>query len=369
MQSPRWREIADDLSFEISTGKYGPGDQLPSAAALAEATSVSRLTANRALEELQRQGAVVRDGRRGTVVAPRAKRRTGRIALIVDQIDHIQNFPRPELLAGIHDGLGDEFNLLLCDAKADPKREIDLLNQMADECDGILCWSTDGSRAGEAMNRLRAKGIPLVLLDRIPDGALADAVVPDSVNATREALEYLIAEGHTRIALFTFDKPDVSTVVERCSTYEAIMAEHGLETNGLVRKFAPSLEVSDRAYFDQAVSDALFAMARSENPVTAVLCIQDLIGYAVLAGAENLGLEIPNQLEVVTFNDWPPIWLRRPWQAHRITILPEQMGSKAIELLRAQIDGQSTEHGTYRIPAKFVAVDGLFSSDSIRTQS
>lgn len=365
MNTPRWREIAEELQEQIARGKYLPGDHLPTSAALAEQTGVSKLTAHKALEALQRQGIVTRDGRRGTIVNTPKKGKVGRIALILDQIDFLYSFPRPELLDGIHQGLGEDYNLVLCDSKASDQREIDLLAKMADECDGILCWPTDHSKSATTINAIRAKGVPLVLLDRIPEAARAHAVVPDSVTATQQAIEYLVKQGHQRIAVFTFDKPEVSTVVERIATYEKCMADHGLDTSGLIRKFAPSLEVSERAYFDQAVSDTLVASVKSREPITAVLCIQDLFGAVILEKAEELGIELMSDLEVVTFNDWQPSWLRKPWQAHRIAIHPEDMGAKAIEILLEQIQEGRQEPTTHRISARFIAAESLLVPDTI----
>jgi len=367
MKDSRWRAIAEKYRAEIESGRLPAGERIPSSTSLAELEDVSRLTAHRAVEELQRLGLVTRDGRRGTVVLPRKRATTGRIALILDQVDYEHSFPRPELLGGIHAGLGEDYSLVICDSKANPAREIELLNKMAEETDGILCWPTDDSRAASAINDLAARGVPLVLLDRVPRGAKAHAVVSDSVTATRQAMEFLLERGHRRIALLTFDKPDVTTVTERCGTFEAILDERELGAPDLIRRFPTSLEVSERAYFDQAVCDALFRLVRSPEPATAVLCVQDLFGVAALECAAAMDMKIPDELEVVTFNDWPPAWLRRPWQAHRIVVQPDEMGRAAIASLRTQIARKSGEPEVHRIHAKFIAADRALTTSSEST--
>ncbi len=359
MTKPRWREIADDLLGQIEEGTYAPGSKLPTSTQLAVQTGVSRLTAHKALEELQRTGLVSRAGRRGTIVLKRDKPRTGRIALIFDQIDFVQNFPRPELLDGIHAGLGADYDLLICDSKASPDREKELLERMAVTTDGIICWPTGDDRTAETLNGLIQNKTPMVLLDRIPGNVQADSILTDSVSATRQAAEFLIARGHKRVGLLTFDKPEVSTVNERCGTFERIMAEHGFSAPDLVRRFPSSLEVTDRAHFSQVFQDALFALLHRPSPATAVLCVQDLLGVAVLKFAEEMDLRIPNDLEIVTFNDWPPHWLGRPWQAHRIAVQPGDMGRMAIRRLRAQIDGEAGELGIHHIPTMFIPADSL----------
>ncbi len=362
MSKARWREIADELLEKIEGGLYQTGSRLPTSSQLAEQSGVSLVTAHRALEELQRAGIVNRAGRRGTTVAKREKKRTGRIALIVDQIDFAQNFPRPELMAGIHAGLGTDYSLDICDSKASVDREIELLNRMAGDSDGILCWPTGDDATVDTIKTLVSKGTPLVLLDRVPGDVQADAVLTDSVSATRQAAEFLIHRGHRRVGLLTFDKPKVSTVVERCGTFEEIMREHEILSPELVRKFPASLEVQDRDHFAQVFNDALFTLLNGPSPATAVLCVQDLLGVAVLKYAEDAGLRIPDDLEIVTFNDWPPHWLGRPWQAHRIAVQPGDMGQAAISRLLAQIDGEAGELKAHHIPTVFIPADSLVAS-------
>jgi DNA-binding LacI/PurR family transcriptional regulator len=357
-----WRKIADDLLAKLDNGEYSVGEKLPTSYQLAEQCGVSLVTAHKALEELQRAGVVIRSGRRGTVVVKRERPKTGRIAFIVDQIDFALNFPRPELLAAIHEKLGSEYNLVICDSKASVRREIELLDQMAEEADGILCWPTGQEAAGPTMSRLIAKGVPLVLLDRVPSGVRADVVLTDSASATREAAEFLIERGHRRIGLLTFDKPEVSTVVERCGTFAAIMSEYDIAAPDLVRRLPATLEVQDREHFPQVIDDALFALLNGPSPATAVLCVQDILGVAVLKYTEKFDLKIPEDLEIVTFNDWPPHWLGRPWQAHRIAVQPSDMGSAAMNRLLAQIKGKAGELGPHHIPTVFVPADSLVAS-------
>ena len=362
MRAARWREIADDLLREIEEGVYQVGSRLPTSSQLAEQTGVSLVTAHKALEDLQRSGVVTRAGRRGTTVSKRDRKKTGRIALIFDQIDFALMFPRTELLAAIHEGLGTDYNVLICDSKSSPAREQALLNQMAEETDGIICWPIGDGSTATTVDSLLSKRFPVVLLDRTLGSVPVDAVLTDSVSATRRSAEFLLERGHRRVALLTFDKPKISTVIERCGTFERIMAEHGLVSPDLVRRLPASLEVEDRAHFGQVVNDALFALLNGASPATAVFCVQDILGLAVLKYADEAGLRIPEDIEIVTFNDWPPHWLKRPWQAHRIAVQPGDMGEAAVLRLLAQMNGTADDLGPHFIPTVFIPADSLVGS-------
>lgn len=63
---PAWRQIAEWLKSEISSGRLAPGDRLPSEVDLAAALGVSRMTLRAGLAPLERSGLVRREhGRKG----------------------------------------------------------------------------------------------------------------------------------------------------------------------------------------------------------------------------------------------------------------------------------------------------------------
>jgi GntR family phosphonate transport system transcriptional regulator len=57
-RTPPWQQIAATLREEITEGRYGPDDRLPSVAEIAAAWSVNRKTANKALKALAAEGLI-----------------------------------------------------------------------------------------------------------------------------------------------------------------------------------------------------------------------------------------------------------------------------------------------------------------------
>jgi len=66
---PRYRQLKELIIGQISAGELRPRDRVPSENQLVDATGVSRMTANRALRELKREGYVDRVAGVGTFVA------------------------------------------------------------------------------------------------------------------------------------------------------------------------------------------------------------------------------------------------------------------------------------------------------------
>jgi GntR family histidine utilization transcriptional repressor len=66
---PRYQQVKDLIIDRITSGELRPSDRVPSENELVESTGVSRMTANRALSELTREGYVERRAGSGTYVA------------------------------------------------------------------------------------------------------------------------------------------------------------------------------------------------------------------------------------------------------------------------------------------------------------
>jgi len=69
-QTPLYLEIKNSIASAIRAGQLRPGDRVPSEAELVESFGVSRMTANRALREMQAAGLLVHEAGKGSFVAP-----------------------------------------------------------------------------------------------------------------------------------------------------------------------------------------------------------------------------------------------------------------------------------------------------------
>ena len=84
---PRYQQLKDMIIERISTGELKPLERVPSENELVETMNVSRMTANRALRELNDEGYVERIAGRGTFVADlRARSHALEVHNIADEI-------------------------------------------------------------------------------------------------------------------------------------------------------------------------------------------------------------------------------------------------------------------------------------------
>jgi DNA-binding GntR family transcriptional regulator len=70
-RSGKFERVRDHLRPQIEQNKFAPGERLPTHAELAKQFRINKMTVNRAMRELARQGLVVQRQGRGTYVADR----------------------------------------------------------------------------------------------------------------------------------------------------------------------------------------------------------------------------------------------------------------------------------------------------------
>ncbi|HLV80143.1 MAG TPA: GntR family transcriptional regulator [Chthonomonadaceae bacterium] len=352
MYTPHWKKIADSIRADISAGKLSTGEALLSETELAEQWKVSRGTAHRAMHELQRSGLVVRKRRAGTFVAESRKPRLGQIAVLI----HTGDFLEQEYLSGIRAGLPDEYDLLFCNVHCDYTREAQTLERLAASTDGILCIPTCDPHNTDQLNALIESGTRIVFLDCMPDGVDADAVLSDNYGGTREALQFLVARGHRRIAHFTVNRMAISSLRERYDAYREVMIEQGAtDIYRWVREFPYDVTTRDPVHPSQAIQDALFTLMHSPERPTAIFCAHDYILSAVLQACQTLGLAVPEDLEIVSFNDCPPFVPYLPGNVHRIVQRAHEMGQIAAERLHRRLRGETDPPEIARLAPLFYA--------------
>ena len=271
------------------------------------------------------------------------------------------------MIAGLQEGLGETFSVICraCKQDSNPdddsvyKEEARLLYKLSADTDGIVIYPTAHPHNTPILQKL-ADTKNLVVLDRIPAGLEADCVVSDNFEVTYRAIQTLISRGHRRIGFFSFRKPSFSTVTERFCAYEKALAEADISSSRRYVRWVPRELDTSAEGMSQAVYDSLFTLVRQSEPITALFCVQDSFAAATLHACEEMQIQVPDDLEIATFNDWPPMMLRQPWQTHRIVQNSYGIGLAAGQILARRIAGDKEERSVHKVRADFyVAGAGL----------
>jgi LacI family transcriptional regulator len=186
--------------------------------------------------------------------------------------------------------LGQDRHALIVDASNDPEVEASLASQLVDKrVDALIVLPVDP--AAEHWAQIAERTVLISVGDGLPGAATAAEVVFDNETGVSDALRQLADAGHRRIAVMT---PIAAATPDRPAevVVHRIAAELGLRT---------SMHRSPHD-LDGAAAVARQALT-GDDPPTAFFALADSMAYGVYAAARELGLNVPEQLSVLGFDD------------------------------------------------------------------
>ena len=243
---PKHLAISRKLLADISSGKYGPGDRLPSETQLVKTFRVSRPTIARGLQDLEAEGLIERRAGSGTYVrtTPAVPPSLRQLALLIPGLGNTEIF---ELISG---ELASQARVhgysLLWGSSTAPRADADPSIEHATElCEQFIARRVSGvffapfelTHEKEGASRrlaeaLRQAGIPVVFLDRdvlpFPIRSDFDVVGIDNIAGGFLLADHLVKLGCKRIA-FVARPNSAPTVDARIAGAREALVRHGLE--------------------------------------------------------------------------------------------------------------------------------------------
>jgi LacI family transcriptional regulator len=240
-----------------------------------------------------------------------------------------------DVARGVEDAVQDSGGVvLLGNSAGSPLRERRYLDLFEEQrVRGVLI-----APCGEAsidFSGLQRLGIPVVFLDRYPDGAPFSSVTVDDLTGGRLAGEHLLSHGHRRLA-FVGGPSSLRQVTDRRAGVErAVTDAHDGEVSLLV---VSTPELTTDA--GREAAEELVALPTQNRP-TGVVAGNDLVAIGMLQGLLRHGLRVPEDVAVVGYDDIefaasaavPLSSVRQP---------REELGRTGARLLQEQIAAAAT---------------------------
>ena len=152
------------------------------------------------------------------------------------------------------------------------------------------------SENNELTRELAAIGCRYVRVSYGPLDVPERMVATNDRLAVREAADYLVSLGHTRIGFITGPSGFMSAGERRVGFTEALKA-HGL-------KLDPGYMVEGGYTYESGVAGANLLLSRRPRP-TAIFAGNDEMAAGAYRSAHKLGLRIPEDLSIIGFDDGP----------------------------------------------------------------
>jgi len=197
------------------------------------------------------------------------------------------------------------------------------------------------------LDELVRRGIPTVLIDRVPDetrpGIDAIGVINDEPNAL--LVDHLATHGHRRIATIT-SRPGLATTEERLAGYWA-----GLERNGLPPD--PELAQVGLDSTGDHTADAVDRLLSLPAPPSAIVLGNNQVTISTMAALRNRHLEVPRDIVLVAFDDFSWADFFHP----RLTAIRQpvdELGDRAVTMLLSRIQDRDQPSRHLRLEPTFV---------------
>jgi GntR family transcriptional regulator of arabinose operon len=308
VRKPRHREVFETLLREIASGKFQPGDRLPTEAELAKTFSASRSTIARAMRDLKGRGLLSRQRGGGTHIA---RNDGNRIALFT---------PFAQSAAGLG-FIGGSIHAHLSDLASRREDHLrlqlvgatngDLLEQMLAATRaliergiaGVFYYPVELPKATSHYNlvvveKLQSAGVAVVCVDRdivsFPERSQLPLITYDNRRGGYLLTDHLIKRGCKRIVFI--GSPYVSSAAsDRMRGYRDALEDNGLHVDRELIH-GKNLEDLDAGFCQKLIK---------ETKADAIVCKMD--HYAALVGRHlmGMGLKIGKDVMLAGFDDEP----------------------------------------------------------------
>lgn len=361
----------------ILSGELPPGSRLPTERELEALFKVSRITASRALRELELEGYILRRKGSGSYVteggwkAPGetgARPGTGReslkealsfISLVIPLGDKFSH----EVFEGIEEVARRRGSFVTFhDSSFDTDREKAIVEDvLAKGARGVILYPSSEIANLDLLSGLLIGKFPFVVMDRRVPGLDTPLVSVDNREGFRAVTRHLLELGHRRIAFVGSSVQRISSEMERYRGFCQAHVEAGVplprrhlfleeERDAIPPEFLPDEREESREA--QYFLRLLEGLDPGERP-TAIAAVNDFTARELLQAASRLGLSVPGDYSISGFDDLsfashlsvPLTTVRQP---------AADLGKAAAELLFALLDGSVAGTPERIIPSTLV---------------
>lgn len=342
-----YKRVYEALSEAITQGTYAVGDRLPSEAELSKQFEVSPITVKRALELLRTDGMIMRRPRIGTVVTsatpttatvrvtPEPARDSTLIGCVLTSFDGTFG---NKIIEGILAETGAGTHVVIKRSGGDLAEEDACIRALVDAgVDGLILLPSSSEYIPPAALELVAKKFPVVIIDRIFDGIPVSAVCSDNAAGGRAATEHLLELGHQTIG-FVSSTSHVSSSDDRRSGYiHAHAMNHlPLENRAELRTIGSTVPGSSETAEDDIAR--LVEFVQQHPDITGYVAAEYNIALMLREACDRLGLDVPADISIVCFDHPDAFFDTRMFRYTHIRQAQHELGVKAIESVRRQID-------------------------------
>ncbi|MHA7842335.1 MAG: LacI family DNA-binding transcriptional regulator [Winogradskyella sp.] len=185
-------------------------------------------------------------------------------------------------------------------------------------------------------NETMSQGMPIVMFDRVVSDINCDKVIVDDLNGAKNAVEKLIENKCKSIALIT-TKDYVSVGKLRTQGYLDALENHKIQPKAeLILKIDDTLDYESNL---EALEHEIEQLFKSNDEIDGIFAVNELYALSAMKVARKLGLDIPNDIQVIGFTDGVLSKHSTP-SLTTVSQHAQQMGEIAADLLISKLENK-----------------------------
>src|SRR6478735_7919561 len=301
-EAPKYQQVYAALRRDIESGRWKPGDRLPTEADLVRTFHASRITVGRAVRDLQAAGLVERRAGSGTFVRSQPKSAGLSFGLLIPDLGDTEIF-EPICQGMMASPLAAEHALVwgsITTTGSKPDDAWRLCRQYIERrVSGVFFAPLELAAERDDVNARIARalddaGIPVVLLDRTvvpyPRRGHHDLVGIDNRRAGYVITEHLLRLGSRRIAFMAMRNAAATVDAREAGYREALYTWQAPMERSLVHRLEPSDSAEVRAVMEA-------------HAVDAIVCANDRTASRLMPTLLRLGYNVPGDVRIVGIDD------------------------------------------------------------------
>ena len=225
-----YETIKDYLKKLIQENKNVPNYKLPSENQLAMRFSTTRMTAKRAISELQEEGLLYRIHGKGSFItaAPAQGTDVPVNEFICMLLPNLESHFILELIAGARQYLKPfGYHLLIMSESEEELRTFNLIKRIVNlNIKGIIVFPNSRAHYNKDLLLLALNKFPVVFVDRTLHDFDISSVTSDHINIGRRGIQFLIDKGCQNIGFISMPREDSSSISRRLTGYEKAHVEN-----------------------------------------------------------------------------------------------------------------------------------------------
>jgi len=271
-----------------------------------------------------------------------ASKKTTTVGVVIPDIS---NAIFAEVARGIEDIANMyHYNIILCNADKKKDKEIRVINTLLEkQVDGLLFMG--GAVTDEHMQAFKTANVPIVLCATTDENGDIPSVDIDHEIAAFDAVQELIKQGHTSIAMISGTLQDPANGYARFQGYK-----RALETAGL--NHDENLVRIGNYRYESGVEAMKYFLALPERP-TAVFSATDEMAIGAIHCIQDAGLSVPGDISVISVDNSRMASMVRP----QLTAVAQPMydiGAVSMRLLTKLMKKESVENAKVVLPHEIV---------------